>query len=500
MHSNPWCQILGIEPPRLEVVKDHREAKPYSLLLVALLERGEPMTLEQVAERFVEAGVANPSKALLSLRRCKPARAPVYRDGDLYALDPHDQELDLWAFRLDLRPPKFGPIETIQPDPAPLPSPQVPLSLQELVEAWTGASLNQWSASRLALAVLEAHGGGSMPAVDIIAFLRQRTRWFHLGEDPKKFERRNSAVRVLENGHWSIAPETDDTLVAIRKAVREQIRALRNRAVGDPVPGAVEERIREAEQRREARARKLSRMSRALLVGFPAEAPRALTILDVERRELTTYLDRDLETARERLADFDILGAVEIRPLLRTLGFQDPEKRLAELGPPQKTRKLGRSGRTLKVTTTLLVQASCGIRRPFGEPEKLAEYLETGDHAKLRRRLEADAKSLHALYQYGRLHGAVRLRWRSLDEFLPAPWVHHDEKRLYHQKETAFQLGVPLRVVAGSSPDWENPWSRSKLVEAKKDPSGRSIWLVDEFGFVVDDAEIQAARLAMRVH
>jgi hypothetical protein len=45
----------------------------------------------------------------------------------------------------------------------------------------------------------------------------------------------------------------------------------------------------------------------------------------------------------------------------------------------------------------------------------------------LHRRLEADAKALLALYQYGRLHGAVRLRWGFLDEMIPAPWVHRDE-------------------------------------------------------------------------
>jgi hypothetical protein len=49
MALNSWCEILGIEVPRLEAVKHHAEASSYSLLLVALLERGEPMTLPEVA-------------------------------------------------------------------------------------------------------------------------------------------------------------------------------------------------------------------------------------------------------------------------------------------------------------------------------------------------------------------------------------------------------------------------------------------------------------------
>jgi hypothetical protein len=66
----------------------------YSLLLVALLERGQPMRLEDVAVRFAAAGIAPTSdEALASLQRCRPARAPIYRDGDQYALDPHDDEV-----------------------------------------------------------------------------------------------------------------------------------------------------------------------------------------------------------------------------------------------------------------------------------------------------------------------------------------------------------------------------------------------------------------------
>jgi hypothetical protein len=46
----------------------------------------------------------------------------------------------------------------------------------------------------------------------------------------------------------------------------------------------------------------------------------------------------------------------------------------------------------------------------------------------LARRLEPDAKSLHALHEYGRLHGCVRLRWGFLDTNLPVPWRHLEER------------------------------------------------------------------------
>ncbi len=91
--SNPYCDVLHIPIPSLAAVKDHREANTFALLLVALLERGGPLTLAEVAERFKDAGVASSAAALRSLQRCRPARPPVYRDGDNYALDPHDNGL-----------------------------------------------------------------------------------------------------------------------------------------------------------------------------------------------------------------------------------------------------------------------------------------------------------------------------------------------------------------------------------------------------------------------
>ena len=56
--TNPYCEQLGIPVPRLEDVKDHTDANTYALLIVSLLERGDAMTLEELAQRFEQAGVA----------------------------------------------------------------------------------------------------------------------------------------------------------------------------------------------------------------------------------------------------------------------------------------------------------------------------------------------------------------------------------------------------------------------------------------------------------
>ena len=60
----------------------------------------------------------------------------LVRDGDYYALDPHDDtELDLWLFRLDLRPPRVPRLELVRAEPEPPPGPETPLTTSEVEEA-----------------------------------------------------------------------------------------------------------------------------------------------------------------------------------------------------------------------------------------------------------------------------------------------------------------------------------------------------------------------------
>ena len=96
---------------------------------------GEPVTLREAAQRFEEAGVAPAAQALASLQRCKPGRAPIYRDGDRYALDPHDAQADLWASTLGLRPPMAASLPANRPAPEPLPTVDAPLTVARSAHA-----------------------------------------------------------------------------------------------------------------------------------------------------------------------------------------------------------------------------------------------------------------------------------------------------------------------------------------------------------------------------
>ena len=521
--NNPYCEALGIKVPVLEELIDHRQANTYSLMIVALLEQGGPMTLAEVAERFAEAGIAPAEWALRSLKRCQPARAPVYRDGSLYALDPYDGELDLWAFRLGLRPPKVqsltvmpprmetppapdssssAPSPSIPSPPAPpqaypLPGPEVPLTIEELEQAWRDASLySNWSAQRVALAVIDAHGRPMAPA-EVLAFINACTTWHIFSTTVAEYWHKGAAIRVRDDGNWVIAPEdqSERALHSARSAVRALLKRIRLREAQRPDPAITEARIREMERRREAHAAELARLSRVVVHCFPAKSPKALVLVDVGAHRISTFLGPELDIARRKLARFDVIAAVEVRALLRALDFEHGKRRLAELGPPQKSKRLNKRGRTLKITTDMLIRGSCGISSPLGEKRKLQEYLRNGQTTRLRRRLEADAKSLFALYEYGRLHKAVRLRWGFLDETISAPWVHWDELGLGDLKRRAYEHDLALEVVIGSAPGWAEPWARARLCWVEKDPSGWGFVLLDEDGFPIDECDVQLARV-----
>jgi len=103
---------------------------------------------------------------------------------------------------------------------------------------------------------------------------------------------------------------------------------------------------------------------------------------------------------------------------------------------------------------------------------------------------------LYALYEYGHLHGCLRLRWGFLDELIDAPWVHRDEPSLYELMRTALQSNSPLEIVVGNAPGWSDPWSRAQLARVVRGESQWRCSLIDEAGYLIDDTAVQRARLA----
>jgi hypothetical protein len=66
---------------------------------------------------------------------------------------------------------------------------------------------------------------------------------------------------------------------------------------------------------------------------------------------------------------------------------------------------------------------------------------------------------------------------------------------LYDLKRSALAMNVPLEVVVGGAPGWEEPWSRVRLVHVEQDHRGWPMWLIEDDGCPIDEGEVQRARL-----
>ena len=78
---------------------------------------------------------------------------------------------------------------------------------------------------------------------------------------------------------------------------------------------------------------------------------------------------------------------------------------------------------------------------------------------------------------------------------IPAPWVHRDEPWLHDVKRSAAQSNDFIEVVTGSAPGWSAPWARARFCRVRGGESGYGLCLVDGEGRVIDDRDVQLARL-----
>ena len=124
--------------------------------------------------------------------------------------------------------------------------------------------------------------------------------------------------------------------------------------------------------------------------------------------------------------------------------------------------KLNRRGSMLRVTPELIIQSSLGLSHALGVPSKLEKGLRDGNLGKVFRRLHADLKALWRLYEYGCLHGSVRLEWGFLREWRGVGWNVGRLPRIDEVIEEAEEEGHLLEAVLGrNAPGWKDPWSRA---------------------------------------
>ncbi|WP_437819501.1 hypothetical protein [Sorangium sp. So ce1078] len=427
--------------------------------------------------------------------------------------------IDLRLLRTLLR--ATGPLdERAEPrpptSPFPLPADDVPLSVDEVEAAFRDQAVTRLPWIQQAAAVLDARQA-PMNAEEIEAFLAGLTRYREkLG--PRNGPAKSALFLPGEGGRLTLNP-TAPGLAAMRRAIRELSqpvlvqraqRAAREARRTDaqrtapeaqrtpPEPRTVVRRAKlDAEAQRDAEIARTSR--RAVLRAVPSAAhPRAAALLDVGQRSIQTFIGRDVAELGGLLARFDVIAGLDIGDTLRAMGFDADRRRVVDLGPPQTSRRLSRTGRTLQITPELLIAGTTRISRPLGEPERLARYLSGGDHQRLARRIESDVKALHAFYQYGVLHGSVRLRLGSIDEAFAIDWALPGDVSLHQQLKSAREKCAAVDLVIGAAPGWADPWSRARRVRVVDLSLPEVVLTRDEEGDVlpIGRDEIQAIRLA----
>ena len=115
---NRYCQHLGIPVPRIEDVAGRPEVTLFQLVVMALLERGGPMTLEEIAARLdratLPARLARP-EFVAAVKKAWHGQPPLVRDGDeRLALDLLSSEFRHITFVAGLQPSvlsRQGPAE-----------------------------------------------------------------------------------------------------------------------------------------------------------------------------------------------------------------------------------------------------------------------------------------------------------------------------------------------------------------------------------------------------
>lgn len=472
--SNRYCGRLRIPPPTVEAAAARPDVNLFLLMVVALLERGSPMRLDEIVARLERAALPprhRKGDLHAVLRKAWHGQPPIVRDtGDRLALDLLHYDWPHLLFSIGSRPPLVAPLATLD---VPEPPDTVSLSAEEVEAAFKGRWLYACSTSRQAAAVLEA-AGESLTVEAINARLFQLTP--HTGgiRDDSIRSWRSDLIAIDAAGSLRMNPASAAAPAfrrEIRRMARPRLRAAADRAHFETQRRRVEE-AQKAEEQRELEDARAAR--RALVHIVPGgAAARAAALIDAQGRSLRVCAGDDgLRELAATLESFDLLAGVDLRPSLRALGL-DPERwLLAELRPSDRTH---RPTDRVRITVTLngIVRATTGASRGPAGPEAWQRMLDTGRRAAIERRLVSEAQSLFALYEYGVLHGGVRVRGRPGDRLLPVAWGMRGDPDAHSILDAAERTWTPLDAVfdppvgrssrpAEHLPD---PWARARRVD-----------------------------------
>lgn len=488
---NAYSARLHVPTPSLDAIVASKRLNVRQAMIVALIERGGPMSGAELARRLDAAGVESGSGDMeLSIRKAWRGLAPIEKGPDgRYSLDLGwpDWTFTLWELGLKEPPTPTPPVVL------PAPAADAPLTLEEVEAALRGPSAYQVGLARKIAAVIEAHGRRDMTVSEVQDYFARLTG--SAGRVEVSDAVRNDRARLIAvtDGRVSLSGDAEP-LAAMRAQMRKLARPrLTERAQRERF--ATERADRE--QRQRAAEEEATTYRRGLLRVVPdAGDVQAAALLDLQDRSIRTFVGDRVAELGNALLGYDVLIGLHPHEALAALGV-DPTRfrRLIDLRPPQKTRRINKRGRTLAITPELLITSSIGVSRPLGDAAKTARYLAEGDHGKLERRLASDVKALFAFYRYGVLQRGVRLRWGFLDDGFHVSWELPGEPSLYETLRSAAEKGQSAELVVGYAPGWEEPWSRARRFKVCAVDSSDVIVMGPEGRTRIPRVDVQAARV-----
>lgn len=150
MNTNRYCERLAIQRPAVEHFIGRHDTSLLRLIVLALLEHGGPLSMEEIADRLLDAGVRAPSGDMVrSLRKAWHGLPPVIKEPDgTMGLDLESWELKHLAWELGR-----------ETKPAAEAAPAPPAAEMPGDDAARGGGPGR--ARERAAPVERAHGGGS---------------------------------------------------------------------------------------------------------------------------------------------------------------------------------------------------------------------------------------------------------------------------------------------------------------------------------------------------
>ncbi len=193
---------------------------------------------------------------------------------------------------------------------------------------------------------------------------------------------------------------------------------------------------------------------------FDGQKLLSAVVLDPDTRQFGYFVDAPSLAKDLGYRDF-ILG-LDPRADFERIGFTPSERSVLDLTPPCGARRLA-NGRVKEFSANDVIRMTLGVPRPLEDQRKHRDLFNGPGHKKvwILKRLKRDVKVLWNFYEYGCLHGFVRLHWRQLNELYAVFWDPGRQPTMSEILEEGRRAGKAVDVVIGHPPSWDDPWEGS---------------------------------------